>query len=43
MSFKIAGRTAFKDAMAKASPILLEPVMEVAIYAERKLHGRHYQ
>ncbi len=34
MSFKIAGRTAFKDAMAKASPILLEPVMEVTIYAD---------
>jgi elongation factor G len=34
MSFKIAGRTAFKDAMAKASPILLEPVMEVSIYAD---------
>jgi elongation factor G len=33
MSFKIAGRKAFYDAMGKASPVLLEPVMHVKIYA----------
>jgi elongation factor G len=33
MSFKIAGRKAFLDAMEKASPALLEPVMHVKIYA----------
>lgn len=31
MAFKIAGRMAFRDAMQKASPILLEPVMNVKI------------
>jgi elongation factor G len=39
MSFKIAGRTAFKDAMSKASPILLEPVMQVAIFADDSYMG----
>ncbi len=33
MSFKIAGRKAFYDAMEKATPVLLEPVMHVKIYA----------
>jgi elongation factor G len=31
MSFKIAGSLAFKDAMAKCRPTLLEPIMEVEI------------
>lgn len=31
MSFKIASRMAFRDAMSKAKPILLEPVMTVSI------------
>jgi elongation factor G len=31
MAFKIAGSMAFKEAMAKASPVLLEPVMKVEI------------
>jgi elongation factor G len=39
MSFKIAGRTAFRDAMANASPILLEPVMHVVIYAQDHYMG----
>ncbi len=29
MAFKIAGSLAFKDAMQKAGPVLLEPIMEV--------------
>lgn len=33
MSFKIAGRKAFYDAMQNASPVLLEPVMKVKIMA----------
>ncbi len=31
MAFKIAGSMAFKEAMAKASPVLLEPIMKVEI------------
>ena len=31
MAFKIAGSMAFKDAMQKAAPVLMEPVMKVSI------------
>ncbi len=31
MAFKIAGSMAFKDAYAKADPVLLEPIMEVEL------------
>lgn len=31
MAFKIASRMAFKDAMSKARPVLLEPIMQVRI------------
>ena len=31
MAFKIAGSMAFKDAMKKAAPVLMEPIMKVAI------------
>ena len=31
MAFKIAASMAFKDAMKKASPILMEPIMKVAV------------
>jgi elongation factor G len=31
MAFKIAGSIAFKDAMAKAKPTLLEPIMKVVV------------
>ena len=31
MAFHIAGSLAFKDAMAKASPVLLEPIMKVEV------------
>ncbi len=34
MSFKIAGRKAFYEAMEKAAPVLLEPIMHVVIAAE---------
>ena len=33
LSFKTAGWLAFKEAMSKAHPVLLEPVMNVEIYA----------
>ena len=32
MAFKIAGRMALRDAMSKAKPVLMEPVMKVAIH-----------
>ncbi len=32
MAFKIAGRMAFRDAIGKAKPVLLEPVMRVDVY-----------
>ena len=31
MAFKIAGSMAFKDAMAKADPVLTEPIMKVVV------------
>jgi elongation factor G len=31
MAFKIAGSMAFKDAMRKANPVLLEPIMKVEV------------
>ncbi len=31
MAFKIAGSLAFKEGMAKASPVLLEPIMNVEV------------
>jgi len=39
MSFKMAGSIGFKDAMAKASPILLEPVSEVVVTAPEAYQG----
>jgi elongation factor G len=39
MSFKMAGRLAFKDAMAKARPTLLEPIMNVEVYAPSDFAG----
>lgn len=39
MSFKIAGLHAFKDAMVKAKPMLLEPVMNVTIYVDKEYLG----
>lgn len=31
MAFKIAGSMAFKDAMKKADPVILEPIMKIAV------------
>jgi elongation factor G len=39
MSFKIAGSLAFKDAMAKCRPTLLEPVMKVDISVPEEFAG----
>ena len=39
MSFKMAGRLAFRDAMARARPTLLEPVMNVEVYAPSDFAG----
>ena len=39
LSFKTAGWLAFKDGMSKAKPILLEPVMDVEIYAPSDYAG----
>ncbi|MDY6068253.1 MAG: elongation factor G [Opitutales bacterium] len=39
MAFKMAGIFAFKDAMAKANPILLEPVMKVEVVTPEEYQG----
>jgi elongation factor G len=39
ISFKIAGLHAFKDAMTKARPVLLEPIMTVTVYAPDQYMG----
>ena len=39
MSFKMAGSLAFKDAMTRAKPTLLEPVMNVEIYTPGEFAG----
>ncbi|MEX1008175.1 MAG: elongation factor G [Acidimicrobiia bacterium] len=39
MSFKMAGSLGFKEAMAKASPILLEPVSELVVIAPEANQG----
>jgi elongation factor G len=39
MSFKMAASLAFKDGMARARPTLLEPVMEVEVYAPSDYAG----
>ncbi len=33
MAFKIAGRKAFKEAVQKAKPTILEPIMKIEVYA----------
>lgn len=39
MAFKIAGSMAFKDAAQKASPVLLEPVMDVEVVVPENYMG----
>ena len=39
MAFKIAGSMAFKDAVAKADPVLLEPIMKVRIIVPEDYMG----
>jgi len=39
IAFKIAGSLAFKDAMSKAKPILLEPIMSVEVVASDEYLG----
>ena len=39
MSFKMAGSLAFKDGMSRARPTLLEPIMNVEVYAPSDYAG----
>ena len=39
MAFKIAGSLAFKKAMEQAKPVLLEPIMNVEVYAPEAFAG----
>ena len=39
MAFKIAGSMAFKEAMAKADPVLLEPIMKVCVITPDEYMG----
>jgi elongation factor G len=39
LSFKMAGSLAFKDAMTRAKPTILEPVMKVEVYAPSDFAG----
>ena len=39
LSFKLAGSLAFKDAMTRARPTILEPVMQVEVYAPNEFAG----
>ena len=39
MAFKIAGSMAFKDAMHKANPVILEPIMRVEVTTPEEYMG----
>ncbi len=39
MAFKIAGSMAFKDAMKRANPVILEPIMKIAVIVPEEFTG----
>jgi elongation factor G len=39
MAFKLASRGAFREATKNASPVLLEPIMDLTVYVEEKNLG----
>ena len=39
IAFKIAGRGAFREAMSKAKPVLLEPIMKVVVVTPEEFMG----
>ena len=39
LSFKMAGRLAYRDAMSRARPTILEPIMNVEVYAPSEFAG----
>jgi elongation factor G len=39
MAFKLASRGALNDAMSKASPVLLEPVMNLSVFVDEQYLG----
>jgi elongation factor G len=39
MAFRLAGRLAFRDAMSRARPTILEPIMQVEVYAPSDYAG----
>ena len=39
MAFKLAGRLAFRDAMSRAKPTILEPIMNVEVYTPSDFAG----
>src|SRR5260370_9661851 len=39
LSFKLAGSLAFKDAMTRARPTILEPIMNVEVYSPSDFAG----
>ena len=39
MAFKIAGSMAFKEAMQKADPVLMEPIMQVDVIVPEEYMG----
>ena len=39
MAFKIAGSMAFKDAMSRAKPVILEPIMKVEVVTPEDYYG----